>query len=152
MKLIAHRGNTEGTNPELENHPSQIDKCIKEGYDVEVDLRIDHTTNTVWLGHDEPQHMVTWWWLAGRAKNLWIHCKTLDTLHYMSKETSGYNFFWHQEDDYTLTSKNFIWAYPGKPYTSNTIMVMPEWKNVSWDTLRVTNCYGICSDYVKKLK
>ena len=24
------------------------------------------------------------------------------------------HYFWHQEDDYTITSKGIIWAYPGK--------------------------------------
>ena len=38
MKLIAHRGNINGPNPETENTVNQIDKCIEEGYDVEIDL------------------------------------------------------------------------------------------------------------------
>ena len=70
----------------------------------------------------------------------------------MSSNTSGYNYFWHQDDDYTLTSKKYIWAYPGKSYTHNTVIVMPEWNNMVWDTLRVTNCHGICTDYPEKLK
>ena len=52
----------------------------------------------------------------------------------------------------TLTSKGYIWAYPGKTYSSNTVIVMPEWNNPNWDNLKVTNCYGICTDYVEKLK
>ena len=70
----------------------------------------------------------------------------------MSVNTSGYNYFWHQEDDYTLTSKNFIWAYPRKLYTPNTVIVMPEWGNMSYDSLRDADCYGVCSDYVGMLK
>ena len=69
-----------------------------------------------------------------------------------SDGTSGYNYFWHQEDDFTLTSKQFIWSYPGKPYTSRSIIVMPEQSNLSWESLKVTNCHGICSDYIEKLK
>ena len=152
MKLIAHRGNIDGPNPETENTPEQIVKCIDQGYDVEVDIRIDIKTNTLWLGHDTPDHMITWWWLAGKSKNLWIHCKDIQTLHEFSANTSGYNYFWHQNDDYTLTSKNYIWSYPGKSYTKNAIIVMPEWNTPNWDTLKVTNCHGICSDYVGKLK
>jgi hypothetical protein len=70
----------------------------------------------------------------------------------MSVNTSGYNYFWHQEDDYTLTSKNFIWTYPGKEYKSKSVIVMPEWGNMSYDALRNVECYGICSDYVGMLK
>jgi len=152
MKIIAHRANIGGSNPEVENHPDQIDKCLEEGYDVEIDLRYHKSTETLWLGHDEPQYKVTWWWLAKRHENLWIHCKDLDTATEMSKNTSGYNYFWHHEDDYTLTSKRLIWAYPGKPYSSHTVIVMPEWNNMDWDMLRVTNCYGVCTDYPEKLK
>ena len=58
----------------------------------------------------------------------------------------------HDKDDYTLTSKQYIWAYPGKSYTDHTVMVMPEWKeDVDWDTLRATNCFGICTDYPQRL-
>ena len=39
---------------ELENNPKQIDICIEMGYDVEVDLRYDELTGSLWLGHDEP--------------------------------------------------------------------------------------------------
>lgn len=151
-RIIAHRANTNGPDPKLENLPSQIDNCISKGYDVEIDLRYHRQTDTYWLGHDEPDHLVTLFWLAARQDNLWIHCKDLDTLHHMSSLTSGYNYFWHQEDDYTLTSKHQIWAYPGKRYTNNTVIVMPEWNNMSWDNLRVTSCYGICTDYPDKLK
>ena len=38
MKLIAHRGNINGPNPEKENHPDYINTAIKSGYDVEVDV------------------------------------------------------------------------------------------------------------------
>ena len=96
--------------------------------------------------------MVTWYWLAGKQDYLWIHCKDITTFHEFSMKISGYNYFWHQEDDYTLTSKQRIWAYPGKTYTENTVIVMPEWNNMDWDMLKVTNCYGVCSDYIEKLK
>ena len=106
----------------------------------------------LWLGHDEPQHKVNWFWIAGRREHLWIHCKDVATLHEFSTKTSGYNFFFHDKDDYTLTSQQYIWAYPGKSYTDHTVMVMPEWKDdIDWDSLRATNCYGICTDYPQRL-
>jgi len=152
MRLIAHRANLNGPDLLTENSPHQIVHCIEQGYDVEIDVRYDPKTGWLWLGHDEPQYSVTWWWLAGKSDHLWIHCKDLTTLHEFSSNTSGYNYFWHQDDDYTLTSKQYIWAYPGKTYTKNTVIVMPEWNNMNWDKLKVTNCYGICSDYISKLK
>ena len=152
MKLIAHRGNTNGPNPETENCPQQIKNCIDQGYDVEIDLRYDTSTNELWLGHDKPQYNISWYFLAENLHSLWIHCKDLTTLHEFSDRTSGYNYFWHQKDDHTLTSKKFIWSYPGQPHTNKSVIVMPEETNMSWDLLRVTNCYGICTDYVEKLK
>lgn len=152
MKLIAHRGNIDGPDKSKENKPEQIIFCIEQGYDVEVDLRYEPKSNTLWLGHDEPQYMITWWWLSGKAEHLWIHCKDIITLHEFSTKTGGYNYFWHQEDDYALTNNGQIWAYPGKAYTDNTVIVMPEWSNMDWDKLKVTNCYGVCSDYVGRLK
>lgn len=151
MKLIAHRANTNGPNSNTENNPDKIIECIENGYNVEVDIRYDIKTDTLWLGHDTPEYMVNWWWLAGKADHLWIHCKDIQTLHEFSTKTSSYNYFWHQNDDYTLTSKNYIWSYPGKSYTSNTVIVMPETVNIDLKMLSVYNCYGVCTDFVDKL-
>ncbi len=151
MKLIAHRGNVYGSEPKKENDPDYINDALNHGYDVEIDVRYDFSTEKFWLGHDEPQYMVNQYWLAYRKDVLWIHCKDLSALEYFNSKTGGYNYFWHQNDDYTLTSRKNIWAYPGKPYTNNTVIVMPEWHDMSWDLLRATDCYGICSDYVGKL-
>ena len=41
MKLIAHRGNIDGPNPERENSPEYIEEALKAGYDVEVDVWYD---------------------------------------------------------------------------------------------------------------
>ena len=36
------------------------------------------------------------------------------------------NCFWHQQDNYTITSKKFVWAYPGFHGSSDrTIAVKP---------------------------
>ena len=84
---------------------------------------------------------------------LYIYLNLADAfLIALNKMGHGYNFFFHDKDDYTLTSKHYIWAYPGKSYTDHTVMVMPEWKeDVDWDTLRATNCFGICTDYPQRL-
>ena len=150
MRLISHRGNVDGKYPQYENLPEYVDKALNLGYDVEVDLWIDN--DGYYLGHDEPTYPINLKWLTDRYLHLWIHCKDVATLHEFSTKTSGYNFFFHDKDDYTLTSKQYIWAYPGKSYTDHTVMVMPEWKeDVDWDTLRATNCFGICTDYPQRL-
>jgi hypothetical protein len=60
---------------------------------------------------------------------------------------SRFNYFWHQKDDVTLTSKGYIWAYPGKQPLENSIAVLPE---LNEDNL--TLAVGVCSDYIKDYK
>jgi len=148
MQLISHRGNVLGPVPDKENNPSYIDSTINSGYDVEIDIRL--IDNQFWLGHDEPQYEINNEWLIERITNLWIHCKNIDALYQFSYDENNYNYFWHQNDDFTLTSKNYIWTYPGKDHTKRSIIVMPElFTNIdSLSNYKTFNCYGICSDYI----
>jgi hypothetical protein len=150
MKLIAHRGNITGPDPSKENHPEYIEQAIAQGFNVEIDIRYSPLDGRLYLGHDEPTYKIDWFWLGKYKEYLWIHCKNVEALYEFSYGTSGFNYFWHQEDDYTLTSTNKIWTYPGKPYTPRSVIVMPEWnKHIDqFVDLRVYDCYGICSDYV----
>ena len=153
MILISHRGNLNGLNPERENSPSYIREAISADFDVEIDVRF--LNDTIWLGHDEPQYKVSWKWMANRHELLWIHCKDITTLSEFTKyRHAKYQYFWHQGDDFTLTSNNYIWTYPGKPYTPNSIIVMPEetMPQHKISDLRVVNCYGVCTDYPSELK
>ena len=78
-------------------------------------------------------------------KKLWCHAKTREALIALQKIKAHY--FWHQNDDYTITSKGFIWTYPGKKLLPQSICVLPE--NVNYKTI---NCLGICSDFILKYK
>lgn len=141
MKLISHRGNLNGSNPELENHPHSIEKCLKMGYDVEIDVWcID---KKVLLGHDEPQHEVDIEFL--KRPGLWCHAKNRHALQTMIAEPD-IHCFWHQEDDYTITSRGIIWCFPGKILPVNSVCVMPERSNYSYTDMM--QCQGICSDYI----
>ena len=153
MKLIAHRGNLNGPNFLRENDPSYIDEAINLGFDVEIDVRYNISEKKFYLGHDYSQYSVTLNWINQRMNSLWIHCKNMDSLYYFSSETKGYNYFWHQEDDFTLTSKNYIWTYPGKSYTPLSIIVLPEINTdiKLFNNLKLYKCFGICSDYVNEI-
>jgi len=151
MKLIAHRGNIDGPNPIKENSIDYIEEAIAKGFDVEVDLR--HEDYYFYLGHDEPQYYVSMSWLVKYKDVLWIHCKNRESLEKVSSSPIEFNYFWHETDSYTLTSKNYIWTYPGKTYTSNSIIVMPETiPEFDFSKLIVYNCFGVCTDYPNKLK
>jgi hypothetical protein len=148
MRLISHRGNLNGPNPDQENRPSYIDEAILRGFDVEVDVWV--VESEIVLGHDFPQYYVSIEWLRDRSESLWIHCKNIEAITYFSKYDAIFgtsrvylNFFWHETDRVTLTSKGAIWAYPGNQPISGSIAVMPELFN---DDL--SDCFGICSDYV----
>jgi hypothetical protein len=153
MKLIAHRGNIGGPNPSQENNPEYIEAAIAEGYDVEIDIRYNTLNKKFYLGHDESQYLITWFWLEKYIDNLWIHCKNIEALYEFAYAITRFNYFWHQEDDFTLTSKNYIWTYPGKSYTPKSIIVMPEWDtSVNLTNISKFNCHGVCSDFVNKIK
>ena len=143
MKLIAHRGNINGKIESLENNPNYIDSAISDGYDVEIDVWL--IDGNLFLGHDNPQYEVDDRWLEERINNLWVHCKNIDLLNWV--RSTSLHYFWHESDTITLTSKNYIWAYPGKQPIMNSIAVMPELNNDD-----ITKCIGICSDYIERHK
>jgi hypothetical protein len=59
-----------------------------------------------------------------------------------------FNFFWHQNDDYTLTSKGYPWVYPGKMVPSNGIFVLPEECDLELSSIRDMTIFGVCSDFI----
>ena len=149
--LIAHRGNVSGPNPEMENNPLYIDRALEKGYDVEVDIRGSFYTK-FYLGHDEQQYMVSPEWLFERADKLWLHAKDIQALHSLTQQASNFNVFWHQEDFYTITTKGFIWTYPGHTLTPESVCVMPERVEGLYTTEQLSNCAGICTDFVERYK
>jgi hypothetical protein len=136
---ISHRGNIVERNINDENKPETILFCISKNLNVEVDVWM--INEEFFLGHDEPQYKINFDFL--KNQNLWCHAKNKEALYTMLKEKT-IKCFWHQKDDYTITSNGFIWTYPGARLLQNSIAVMPEITNYSVDDLR--QCYAICSD------
>ena len=151
MIIISHRGNIDGPNPKKENKPSYIDIALNKEFDAEIDVW--YLDKKWWLGHDEPQYKTTYRWIFKRHAKLWIHCKELSVLHKLTKRDGkniwnrNLNYFWHENDSYTLTSKGFIWTFPRRTLTDNSICVYPE--KFNGDRADLKQCYGICSDIVK---
>lgn len=143
MILISHRGNINGPQPELENSPEYIEAALNAGYEVEIDVIYQ---DGWWLGHDEPEYEIEYGFLC--RSDLWVHCKNMEAfanLNFIHHGVGGINYFWHQEDDYTLTSTGYIWTYPGKKmiHGSNAIIVKPEINKQD-----ISNFVGVCSDYI----
>lgn len=146
MLIIAHRGLIEGPNKEIENKPNTIQKALDYGFDVEVDVWF---LNDSWyLGHDGPEYETNIKFLSNQK--MWIHCKNLNALSEITSQHVHINCFWHENDKYTLTSKGYIWAYPGQETQSNkSIKVLPELHS---SISKVQNCLGICTDYALRYK
>ena len=143
MRWISHRGNIWGKQPDRENHPTYIFEALAEGYWCEIDVWVAGTG--VMLGHDAPQYSVN----ENMLKNpkLICHAKNKEALSYMLG-IKKIHCFWHDSDDYALTSRNWIWAYPGKPAVGkNCYIALPELYNDD-----VTNFKGICSDIIGEYK
>jgi len=141
MIFISHRGNINGINKKSENNPKYIQSAINKGFNVEIDVWYK---DAFYLGHDRPQFKVTKRFLEN--KKLWCHAKNLEALEKLQKINTKH--FWHQEDDYTLTSNGFIWTYPGKKLSNKSICVLPELKKNKLPKF----ISGICSDFIEKYK
>lgn len=147
MFYIAHRGLVDGPNEKLENHPDHILYVIEDlDYHCEVDVR--YIKNQWWLGHDEPTYKVDESFIG--KQGLWLHCKNLDALYRLVNAPFHYEYFWHQEDDFTLTSSGYIWTYPQKHLTNRSIAVVPETCDNYWNYAKSVNLQGVCTKYVKK--
>jgi len=143
MKLISHRGNTDGPLPELENSPSYLLKAMDAGFDVEVDVWVK--SGEIYLGHDRPQYPVGIDFINLIKDSAWFHCKNLEALDFFAtKDKNLYRHFWHEKDQYTLVSNGVVWAYPGMDPSKNAIIVDLN-EDYSYDP---NGIFGICFDYI----
>lgn len=158
MRLIAHRGVTDGNYSGKENTIESIMDCLEKGYEVEVDVISDTTKSQypegyLFLGHDEPQeHLFNLFSKIGSkrlASKIWYHCKDSVALDYFKRSELDH-YFWHDKDKFTITSKGFFWtADPCACYPSGTIIVA---KDIDESKRQLnTNCAGICSPFVDDL-
>jgi glycerophosphoryl diester phosphodiesterase len=140
MIKIAHRGNINGPDAQKENTIEAIFTAIGKGFDVEIDVWV--IDDVIYFGHDEPQRIIDNFIIDKIGKNGWFHCKNLGALEFFSKNYSSYNYFWHQTDDYTLTSSGYIWTYPGQKVGKRSIMV-----DLNLEYGIVEGVAGICTDF-----
>jgi hypothetical protein len=139
MLIISHRGYTNGPDDFLENNPEHIKELLTDNLSVEIDVWF--VDGALQLGHDNPKYIISDEFIKNEL--LWCHAKNLEAMHHMLN-IGVKNFFWHQEDDFTLTSSGFIWTYPNRPISDKSIIVDLS-KN--WFE-REYNCFGVCVDYL----
>jgi hypothetical protein len=140
-RVIAHRGNIDGPS-KMENAPSHIDTAVNAGFDVEIDVW--GVNGKLLLGHDEPKYSIRERSLSEILSVAWLHCKNLESILTIQEKFPNANYFWHQSDDFTFTSKGYIWTYPGKELTSKSVLVLPELQE---ERFTKYDPYGVCTDY-----
>lgn len=138
MNKIAHRGNYAGIDAERENTIAYLREALEAGYYIECDVQT--VDGEMFFGHDEPQEPVSYEILMN-ARTI-CHAKDISALiqlHYLNAHC-----FWHQEDTVTITSKGYIWCYPG---------IHPKYPDAIWLDLAgmslpedTSGIFGICSD------
>ena len=109
------------------NRPDVISYTIeKYGMDCEVDVW--GINDELFLGHDGPEYRVSYEFLDNHKDHLWLHAKNFTAL----SRLQHLNVFFHKDDDFTLTSKGYIWKYP--------------------EVYKGSNLVAICSDVALELK
>jgi len=148
MKYISHRGNLKNINPSLENSPSYIDLAIKEGFDVEIDIRMFN--GEIFLGHDTPDYSITVDWLIHRKENLWIHTKDIQSLVLLNEY--DLNLFFHEKERHTIIhNTKFIWTHDIDESTDKSIIPLLKISDLeSFEKFK--HVAGVCSDYIQILK
>lgn len=142
--IISHRGYLNGPDAKIENHPVQINKLLPI-MNVEIDVR--YIDGKWWLGHDGPQYQVDREFLD--RPGLWIHCKDIQTLHKIRLEGIKAEYFFHHNDDCTLTSSGLVWTFPGKPFSYTSVAVALSEQEAK-EVLRHAVA-GVCTDYPEKV-
>lgn len=158
MKFISHRGNVDGRIPEMENRPDYILQAICEGYDVEIDVRyfsesMPNFRRGWYLGHDEAQYPVPESFLNN--SHFWIHAKNVDAAFQLLRIKENINFFWHNSDQLTFTSKGYIWTCDLSILDTSS----PELRRVvhmitddNYENITPVGIAGICSDMISTIR
>ena len=141
-RLISHRGNLTGPDSKNENKFSYIETALSYGFDVELDVWVEN--NRAYLGHDKPTYSLSKKMISEIGPNGWFHCKNLEALEYFHSNFRSYNYFWHQSDDYSMTSQGYPWTINGNDYSLKTVIVDLEPGALD----RNPGCYAICTDYL----
>ncbi len=138
MILIAHRGNYNRVDHTQENTIPYLWEAINRGYDVEVDIW--KTPTGYMLGHDKPTTQITMHEIKEISGFAWFHAKNYDAL--LSLTRDGHHVFAHDQDLWTLTSRNIIWSHKRQP-NDYGIVCMPD---LALDRDIMKTATGICHD------
>lgn len=123
MIKIAHRGNVAGPNPSRENDVDYILEALGLGHHVEADVWYRH--GKFFLGHDRPSSQSVSMEFLERPRMIW-HAKNIEALHEMLHNPK-IHCFWHESDQVTLTSCNWVWKYPEVYEEGKLLGICSDW-------------------------
>lgn len=133
-KIVSHRGNLSGPDPDKENSPESIKLALNMGFLVEVDIqRLDFSSWKAFLGHDKSRYEVSLDFLIDKYDRIICHLKYpedyLNLMHVPSKwgdKLIGLTFFFNDKDYVTPINKLVAMRQDGPVWESRGLWV---WKN-----------------------
>lgn len=143
--IISHRGNINGKTSE-ENSVNYIRKALEHQFIDSVEIDVWFYNNSWWLGHDKPTYEINFDFIF--HPRLLIHTKNLEAFSKLTKESIHY--FWHQDDEYTLTSFSIPIVHPKAKSIPDAIIMDHDLSIFSKQDY--LNSYAICTDNVIELK
>ena len=159
FKLISHRGLLNGPSSKMENNISNIIDNIKKYPFLINELDIWINSDSIYVGHNCPNYSIDKKLLFENSRNLILHIKginsfSVESLQLIQEIIKKCHCFSHQDDDFTLTNKGWIWSHPSKGFIENTICVLPETINSLDLAVKIFNfekLHGVCTDYPLKV-
>jgi len=138
-QFIAHRGNTEGKQPEFENTIEYLNHAYDLCGGIECDIRTYN--GKLYYGHDEPIELVDTNLI--RQYHWFCHAKDLESLSTLI--AFGANTFWHQKDTVTITTKGYIWCYPHVHLQDSHRAIWTDFDD-EFTSMDQIGGWGLCSD------
>lgn len=135
--IISHLGNIDGANPQQENKLSYVEKALKAGWHVCVDVVFYH--GGFILPFDGGFNPVPPAFLS--KQRVWCRAHDPETLDALCN-VNAHAFL--STEGLALTSSQFIWTLPTHLLTVRSIAVFPEQVGPEW--LAYAEPAGICSN------
>jgi len=136
--IISHLGNTDGRQPELENTLAYVQKALKEGWHVCIDV-IFHKGSFL-LPFDGGYNVAPPAMLS--KQRIWCRAHNAETIDALCNINA--HCFLNSDSFMSLTSAQFIWTLPPHELIDRSIAMLPETAPPDW--LASAEPAGLCSD------
>lgn len=136
--VISHLGNVDGRKPEKENTLAYVQRALKQGWHVCVDV-LFYNGGFI-LPHDGGFDPVPMALLS--KDHVWSRAHNAETIHALCNINA--HCFLMSPDFLSLTSAQFIWTMPPHALSPRSIAAFPELAPPAW--LADADPAGLCSN------